>query len=296
MKLARRIFFSALSVILIFFISAFVFSPLPGYVPILMYHYVYPKANIGPESSSLNVSIEAFEKQMWFLKTFGYRTISMDEYYEIKTGKRKPRGKEVLITFDDGHRTYLTKAMPILERYQLKSTGFLVWRLLLKGGTDYINLNEVKNLSRNPLIDFQSHTMTHPNLTKVSLSRAKDEIFQSKEYLEKALGKEIKYFCYPEGSFNPDTAQLVQEAGYKMAFRTSLKYYKSYPEIPFAVVRIKISPKYNLFVFWLSVSGLAYYAKQIGNFYVYAKRAGIQLTLNFPNGKLNTYKPQYGTT
>lgn len=288
MKFVKRFLISAMSLVLIFFLLAFIFFPLPGYIPILMYHYIYPKSELGSGAPSLYVSTEAFERQMWFLKTFGYRVISMDEYYEIKTGKRKPRGKEVLITFDDGHRSYLERALPILERYQLKSTNFLIWRHLIKDMKDYINLNEAKKLSRNPLVVLESHTITHPNLTKVPLARAKSEIIQSKEYLEKALGKEIKYLSYPEGSFNPDVMQLAQEAGYRLAFRTSLKFYKSYPETPYSISRIKISHKYNLFVVWLFISGLAYYAKKIDHFFH-------QLTLGLANGKLNAYKPQHGT-
>lgn len=289
MKFVKRFLISAMSLVFIFFLLAFIFFPLPGYIPILMYHYIYPKSELGSGAPSLYVSTEAFERQMWFLKTFGYRIISMDEYYEIKTGKRKPRGKEVLITFDDGHRSYLERALPILERYQLKSTNFLIWRHLIKEMEDYINLSEAKELTGHPLVALESHTITHPNLTKVSLLRARDEITQSKDYLEKALKKEIKYFCYPEGSFNPDLMRLIQEAGYRLAFRTSLKFYRPYPETLYSVTRIKISHKYNLFVFWLFISGLDFYAKKIDHFFH-------QLTLRILNGKLDPYKSQYGTT
>ncbi|GEM_PF-2348771 len=286
MKL-RRFCISLVSLTLVFFLSVFIFFPLPGYIPVLMYHFIYPKEEVSVKDS-LNVSIDAFERQMWFLKTFGYRVISMDEYYEIKMGSRKPRGKEILITFDDGHRTYIKNALPILKRYQLKSTEFLIWRYLSSSEwKDYINLNEAKELSGDPLITFESHTMTHPNLTQIPSSRAKSEIFQSKEYLQKALKKEMNYFSYPEGSFSPEIMQFVQKAGYRMAFRTSFKKYKTFPQIPYAVVRIKVSPKYNLFVFWLEVSGLAYYAKHMGYFFD-------QLTPGFHNDKLKAYTNHHG--
>ncbi len=285
----KRFLISAISLILVFFILVFVFFPLPGYVPILMYHFIYPKSEVNPKTSTLNVSIEAFERQMWFLKTFGYHALSLDEYYDIKMGLKKPRGKEVLITFDDGHHTYIEHALPILERYQLKSVNFLVWRHLTLNWDAYINLNEAKQLLHNPLIDLESHTITHPNLTQVSLSRAESEIVQSKDYLQKALKKEINYFCYPEGSFNPEVMKLVQKAGYKMAFRTSLKFYKLHPETAYSVVRIKVSPKYNLFVFWWYVSGFGYYVKKADYFFH-------QLTLSFTSGKLTPYKSRHGTT
>lgn len=289
MKLAKRFLIWIISLILIIAISVFIFFPLPGNIPVLMYHFLYPKIDVVGGLSSLNVAIEEFEKQMWFLKIFGYRTISLDEYYEIKKGLRKPRGKEVLITFDDGHRTYLEHGLPILTRYGLKSAQFLVWKHLT--GTwqhDYFDLAEAKELSQNPLVELGAHSMTHSSLTEIPLTSAKDEIIQSKDYLQKALGKEIKYFCYPRGAFNSDLVEIVRQAGYRLAFRTSLKF-GSYPETPYSVSRIKINPKYNLFVFWWYVSGLAHYVKKIDHFFH-------QLTLSFTNGKLNVYKPAYGTT
>lgn len=289
MKLVKRFLLSILSLALAFLVFSFVFSPLPGYIPVLMYHYLYPKSQMGPGTSSLNVSVENFDRQMWFLKTFGYRVLSLDEYYDIKMGLRKPRGKEVLITFDDGHHTYVDYALPILERYQLRSVNFLIWQHLIGDSKAYIGLEEAKKLSENPLVDFQSHTLTHPNLKEVSLSQAEDEIVQSKKYLETALNREIKYFCYPEGSFDSDLMALVKAAGYQMAFRTSFKRFKSYPQIPYAIVRIKINPKYNLFVFWWFVSGLDDYFKKVDRFFH-------QLTLTFHNGKLAPYKSGYRTT
>ncbi len=287
--MVKRILITLLCLSLIISVCAFVFFPLPGYVPVLMYHFLYPKSEVVPEASSLNVATEDFQKQMWFLKTFGFRPISLDEYYEIKTGLRKPQGREVVITFDDGHHSYLDRALPVLEQYQFKSVNFLVWKWLTGDQKDYIHLSEAKNLSGNPLVDLQSHTVNHPNLAQISLSEAKTEITQSKIDLENALGRKIKYLCYPEGSFTPEIMKLAEQAGYQLAFRTSLKFYKSYPETPYSIVRIKVSPKYNLFVFWWYVSGMGHYAKEIDHFFH-------RLTLAMTGGTLTPYKPSLTAT
>ena len=97
--------------------SSFYLLPPAGYIPVLMYHFVVPSDRVG--STSLDVSVEDFQKQMWFLKTFGFRPISLDELYAIKSGEHKPKGREVVITFDDGNETFIQFALPVLEKYQI---------------------------------------------------------------------------------------------------------------------------------------------------------------------------------
>ncbi len=280
----KKIFLISVFIILIMGAFIFVLLPLPGRIPILMYHYIFPKEEIG--TSSLNVSINDFQKQMWFLKTFGFRTISLDEFYAIKTGKEKARGKEVVVTFDDGHYTYLKYALPIMERYQIQSVNFLIWDHLTRAWHDDISLEEAKHLTNHPLVIFGSHTLSHPTLREVSLEQARTEIFLSKEKLEEAFNKKVDYFCYPGGSFTPEISEIVRKAGYRLAFRTAFKYYKAYPETLYSLSRIKVSPKQNLFVFWLNISGIIAYAKEIDAFFH-------QLTGPKLNGKLNIYEPAY---
>lgn len=233
-----------------------VFAPLPpkGYIPVLMYHFIFPQTEVG--KNSLNVGIKDFQYQMWFLKTFGFRPISLDEYYAIQTGQAKPRGREVVITFDDGHKTYLENAFPILERYHIPSANFLIWAHLNRGWNDDMSLEQVKRLLNHPLITFGSHTLTHPNLSKVSIEEAHHEIFQSKAELENALSQKIHYFCYPDGAFNQDVMDLVKAAAYRLAFRTGNKSYSSFPETLYSIRRIKVRGREGLVVFLFQVLGI----------------------------------------
>ncbi|MBI4358821.1 MAG: polysaccharide deacetylase family protein [Candidatus Omnitrophica bacterium] len=262
--------------------------PIKGHIPVLMYHLILPKSEVG--HNSFHVSIESFERQMWFLKTFGYRTISLDEYYEIKTGERKPRGREVLITFDDGHRSYADAALPILERYQIPSVNFLIWEHATdKFWKDYMTLEEAKRIADHPLVTFGSHTISHPNLTAISSEQAWFEIKASKDEFEDAFQKPFHYFCYPEGSFNEEVIQLVEKAGYRLAFKTSLKHLEGFPQTSYTLRRIKVRQRGDLLAFWFSVAGFTDYVNGTRTFFR-------QLTANKVNDKLIAHKPIYKTT
>ncbi len=276
----KRFLISFTSLILIVYVLFFIFLPLPGQIPVLMYHFIYPDREVEMGTSTLNVGVNQFKHQMWLLKLLGFHSLSLDEYYEIKSGQRKPRGKEILITFDDGHKTYLNYALPILEQYNLKSANFLIWRYLVNGWHDYMSADDVKHLLNDPLISFGSHTITHPKLIDVPLGRAKSEIFESKDNLEKMLKQPILYFAYPSGSCNDDTVKMVEDAGYRLAFRVSRKLATCPKETNFSLLRIKVNPHHNLFVFWVYASGL----HEIG---IKIKYKFLQLTGISPSGKLN---------
>ena len=260
-KFLKRFLLACVLIIFALAVFAFVVLPPKGYIPILMYHFVVPKVELG--TSSLNVSVDAFNRQMWFLKTFGFRVISLDELYEIKTGKRQARGRELVVTFDDGHLSYLKYALPILDQYHIKSANFIIWEHLFDKWPDDMTLTDVKQIAGDPLVILGSHTLSHPNLREVSPEQARKEIFESKENLEQALGKKVHYLSYPGGSFDPTVAQLVQEAGHRLAFRTAMKHLTGYPDTLYSLARIKVSPKQDLFLFWLNISGFIEFGKKI---------------------------------
>ena len=65
--------------------------------------------------------------------------------------------------------------------------------------------------------------MTHPILTKISERDAFNEIIDSKKYLEKLLGEEVRCFCYPCGKYNKKIMELVGKADFYYS-RTMKKF------------------------------------------------------------------------
>jgi peptidoglycan/xylan/chitin deacetylase (PgdA/CDA1 family) len=67
-----------------------------------------------------------------------------------------------------------------------------------------------------------AHTLTHPDLPKLSAEEKMREIAGSKEWLERLLNKEVSMFCYPSGHFDPGVESAVRQAGFRAA-RTTLQ-------------------------------------------------------------------------
>jgi peptidoglycan/xylan/chitin deacetylase (PgdA/CDA1 family) len=104
---------------------AFEMAARPAGAIILMYHSVAPDAAAPYIKPANRIHPGVFERQMAFLAA-ERRVVALSELVdEIAAGRTPPAGT-VCITFDDGYRDNLTVAAPILEKYRLPATLFLV--------------------------------------------------------------------------------------------------------------------------------------------------------------------------
>lgn len=85
--------------------------------------------------------------------------------------------------------------------------------------TRMLSTNQLIECAHNG-ISIGSHTMTHPNLRSVNLTREqlRYEIINSKTVLEKILNIEVASFAYPNGQVSHQASELAREAGYKYIF------------------------------------------------------------------------------
>jgi len=236
--------------------------PLPGTIPVLMYHFLGTKEDA--ESSKNFVSLRSFNRHMQWLRWLGYRVISLDEYYKIITGIAEPEGREIVTTFDDGNYTFKTVAMPILEKYNYPVAVFVVSESVKEKLHGSMSTEEVTELSRDEQVTVASHSKTHPFLSKMDKEQIRDELKGAREDLEKMLKRSVHYLAYPYGDFNEDVIRVAEKAGYRLAFTTSRKKLKGKEETLFSLTRVKITRTAdNPLIFWVKISGLYDFFKQL---------------------------------
>lgn len=168
-------------------------------IPILIYHSI-DEYN-GKGSRELFVTPANFEKQMIYLKNQGYTLLTFERWQEADKIK-----KTIFVTFDDGYKNNLT-AFHILQKlkdvkFNPTATFFVISDFI--GHSNRLTKTDLKMLAESGLISVQSHTATHPDLTK--LDNLKDELKGSKEKIEKITGKPVIALAYPYGNFNERVA------------------------------------------------------------------------------------------
>ncbi|MCM2532065.1 polysaccharide deacetylase family protein [Neobacillus pocheonensis] len=164
-------------------------------VPILVYHSIDEFQGHGIKE--LYVTPGNFEEQMTYLKNHGYTLLTFERWQDIKKVN-----KPIFITFDDGYKNNLN-AFAIfqkLETKHFKPTGTIFVISDFIGRSNRLSKSDIKMMVASELISIQSHTATHPDLTKIV--NYEYELKGSKEKIEKISGKPVLALAYPYGSFN----------------------------------------------------------------------------------------------
>ena len=132
----------------------------------------------------------------------------------------------LIFSFDDSSK-YVILCAKILERYGFKRTVYLDTDALLRklGRKTVVDLRSVGH-------EIGSHTVTHPDLTKLDIDRILYELKVSKNVLEDILGSKIKSLAYPYGKYNRLVLELTKLSGYENA-RTTEPFNIEHPSDPF---------------------------------------------------------------
>lgn len=181
-------------------------------IPILMYHYLGNAASA--DDFPYYVRQADFYNQMRFLKLGGYHAITLQQLVAARQGRQRLPARPVVITFDDGHESFASIGAPVLERFGFTATMFLITRRIDQ--PEYLRSTEIRELHAKGM-QFESHSCTHPILTKLSSSRARAEIADSKAELEAILEAPVMFYAYRGGHYNEAIQSMVREAGYAAA-------------------------------------------------------------------------------
>ncbi len=163
---------------------------LPKGTPVLAYHAIEDVPFT--ESKHLFVTPAEFEDQIKWLKRAGFEFAFADDADAFKK-----RGR-VVITFDDGYKDNLTKALPILEKYGAKATVFVATKNLGMN-ENFLTEDELRTLSQSPCVRIGSHTDGHYLLTGLSNADKEKQLSLSKRRLEEITGAPVDAFSYPGG-------------------------------------------------------------------------------------------------
>jgi len=185
-------------------------------IPIIMYHYVeYVKDVEDLVKKRLDINPDLFEGHLKALKEASYKTYFVKEILDILDGKIEYSSHAAVLTFDDGYKDFYTVVFPLLKKYQMKATIYVVVNFIGRRG--FMNDKEIKEVLDSGLVELGSHTLDHLYLKLTPESTARKQIFESKKILEEKFKVKVETFAYPYGAFSKKTVDLVKEAGYKAA-------------------------------------------------------------------------------
>jgi peptidoglycan/xylan/chitin deacetylase (PgdA/CDA1 family) len=180
-----------------------------------------------------------FEAHLRFLKRYT-NVVSLVDYF---SGRLVSEKINVVITFDDGYKSWVSHALPILKQLELPATffvssgfvglsnaealEFLRSKLLLNHGarimTGGLSIEDLQRIADEGFT-VGGHTTNHSILANLRDEvDVRNEVIEDKLKLERIIGNKVDYFAYPSGAFlniDIDLPKILRDSGYKGALTT----------------------------------------------------------------------------
>jgi peptidoglycan/xylan/chitin deacetylase (PgdA/CDA1 family) len=133
------------------FVSASNPSPLRDEVPVFMFH---------------SVEAKTFTAQLNFLQKNNYKTLTLPDFMAFLKGEKQLEQPSVLLTFDDGHKSWYDLAFPLLKSYGFHAVGFLVPAYIREQPEpgSWLSWPEIMEMEQSGFMQFESHTTHHDQI------------------------------------------------------------------------------------------------------------------------------------
>jgi peptidoglycan/xylan/chitin deacetylase (PgdA/CDA1 family) len=140
-------------------------------------------------------------------------TLTTDDY-SLQSYTPTPFNRGLVsVSLDDGYENAYTDALPILQKYDVPATFYIITGEQTNVGDEphYMTTAQVQDLY-NDGEEIASHTVTHPDLTTVSASQLQTELQQSQQTLEALTGGvPVNDLAYPDGAYNATVAAAAAQ-------------------------------------------------------------------------------------
>jgi peptidoglycan/xylan/chitin deacetylase (PgdA/CDA1 family) len=218
---------------------------------ILMYHRVEEIPSDAVHRTNF-VRPSQFAEQLAALQDWGYTSITFDEWLAYRGHGTPLPSRPLILTFDDGYRSTLEIAWPLVRAHSFSAVTFLVTGQL--GGTNawdpgerqqaLLSAEDVLALRREGMM-FGSHTRTHRPLTHLPVAGVDEEMRASRRDLEALLGEPVLTIAYPFNNQNRAVREAAARAGYAAGVRGTGHMNRRGTD-PLALRRIKVDDRMSV--------------------------------------------------
>ena len=211
-------------------------------VAIFCYH------EVDRSNDDFAVSHQQLDQQLRFMKKQGYHFVSLDEYLRYTRGEITLPEKSVMITFDDGYRSFYTKVYPLLQKYQIPGMLAIVssWTNHEEKPNDVrdtASWEELREMEASGLVTVVSHTHAmhkqqainpqggrngvvgshlyvngHYETDAEYKARIKNDIDEVQRLFQEKLGHKCRAMVWPYGIYTKDAVAIAMDSGMEGTF------------------------------------------------------------------------------
>ncbi len=162
---------------------------------------------------STNIRMEAFIEQIEMIKNLGYKFY--DPKFFIDDFEKPKKEKKILLTIDDGFKSFYNEAWPYLKNNNIPFILFVSTEPIGKNG--YMTWEEIKEINKSDIGYIGHHSHTHEYLIDMNHSEFVNDIETATKIFNKNLGYVPPIFSYPFGEYSLKMKKYISK-NFKIAF------------------------------------------------------------------------------
>lgn len=188
--------------------------------PIVVYHDLNINCDM---AGSWTVTPEKFEKDIKLLLENNYTPIFTQELQQSFSGQFILPEKPVIIQFDDGYSSFYHLVYPILKKYNIKAEVYIITDFtketpFFNGNNEFLGWNQLKEMENSQLVRAYLHGKNHNSVKQFSSERLYEDYCTAQQIIKNNLGDRPSYYVYPNGEYNLNTLQTINNSGNDIQF------------------------------------------------------------------------------
>ncbi|MBE3588687.1 MAG: polysaccharide deacetylase family protein [Thermoanaerobacteraceae bacterium] len=242
--------------------NSLLWAPYTDETVVLLYHHI----DQAPDRA-FTITPRLFQEHLDAFLEHGYHVISTEKLAGFLEGKTPLPEKAVVITFDDGYRSFYRYAYPELKSRKMPATCFMITARVGKkeGGLEYLTWPEMREMQENGISFFVHTDHSHyiapttpegnpkPVLANRIWLRRENRLETEEEYrkrvisdlaaarelLEEKLHQSVEQIAWPYGVYNKPLVEIAQSLGYRFCYTTQPGMVTAKTD-PFAIPRLDV--------------------------------------------------------
>ncbi len=207
----------------------------------LTYHH------LDDQESFITITPAKFKQHLQALKDKNYNVISIEDYACFHAHRKTLPPNAVVITFDDGYRSFYDKAYPLLKQMGYPATNFLIVSYVDSENPSlpFLSWSQILEMKRDGF-SFYSHTydlhqkkrdesgnLVPPLTNRLFLPKEKrteseqerkqrvsEDLLLGEAFLKSKLHNQLSLLCFPLGEYNQSVIEDAKQLGFSLFFTT----------------------------------------------------------------------------
>ncbi len=162
---------------------------------------------------STNIRIDEFKSHLSLIKENKLKFVNPKNFKdEIKNKK----SRKILLTIDDGFKSFYDNAWPILKGKKIPFILFVSTKEV--GNKGYMDWKQIKEISEYDFVEIGNHSHTHEYLIDLNDKEILKDLNLSISIFNEKLGANSNFFSYPFGEYSLSFKKIVKDLGFEYAF------------------------------------------------------------------------------